>query len=555
MTDDATKKELDPLALAFRHPWLVMRDHLWDVWLAAVSTDAAERIARKAGVGEDDARRLAPVIRELVAALATSLDRMPVRETRPAFIPGANIDAHVARRNDVGRARGAFMTDERPPSTYEAHQQWRQRPQSGVSVRGWLDHELVEGDANGDMLRADRALLDVAGAYLVPSDREKVEKGARARWKKFRAAVEVTWRSGSYEGYTAVDDADAKRLARLWRCWVDGTNAKTVTIAAQTKLRRDEEARREAARAEILRAGRPPAVIRHVPANIMSTTVQQIEIPLEGDRVPVATIDGHRWATIAPEHHGALSLLGTRPGQRLVRTLTLTAHKQWLDEHPDPRVVTIDGGIAGLTEHFGKLRVESGFMGLLEAGQSLKIELANETWAGLWTYRATRGGGRSTGVVEVTVGTVLMPLAVHQLSKRTPPPDRRLVPVLEHDVPVGRFDTSKHGAVYRAHFGVLVALVDRSPEIDQRGGVRLTDADWANIVRRAGLPSDARAQLVETWLAGDDETCPLLARDGDVWRLADEHAEAWKFIAQGGARRRQSQAAGRKAAESRRPKG
>jgi hypothetical protein len=494
----------------------------------------------------------------MVAAVATALDRMPVRETRPALIPGANLDAYVERVHDVGRARGFFTPDERPPDTYEAHQTWAQRPQSGVGVRGWLDHELVEGDAAGVMLRADRALLDVVGAYLADGDRETVEKGARTRWNKFQAAGPVTWWPGALFGDTSVDEDDAKRLARLWRCWVDGTNAKTVTIAAQTKLARDEEARREAERAEIARRAnalyRPAAVIRPVAAQILATTVQQVEMPL-ADRVPVATIDGQRWATIAPEHHGALSLLGTRPGQRLIRSLTLTAHKQWLDQHPDPRVVTIDGGVAGLTDQFGKLRVEGGFLGLLDAGQSLKIELANETWGGLWTYRAVRGGGRSTGLVEVTLGTVLMPMAVHQLGKHTPAPDRRLVPVLSHDVPVGRFDTSRHGAVYRAHFGVLVALVDRSPEIGQRGGVRLTDNDWANIVRRAGLPSDTRNQLVETWLAGDDETCPLLARDGDVWRLADQHAEAWEFITQGGVRRKRSQAAGRKAADSRRAKG
>jgi hypothetical protein len=287
-----------------------------------------------------------------------------------------------------------------------------------------------------------------------------------------------------------------------------------------------------------------------VAAHILATTVQQVEMPL-ADRVPVATIDGQRWATIEPQHAGALSLLGTRPGQRLIRNLTLTAHKQWLDQHPDPRVVTIDGGVAGLTDQFGKLRVEGGFLGLLDAGQSLKIELASETWGGLWTYRATRGGGRATGLVEVTLGTVLMPTAVHELGKRTPAPDKRLVPVLSHDVPVGRFDAAKHGALYRAHYGLLVALVDGAQHIGKLGGVRLTLDDWAKIVRRAGLPSDTRAQLVETWLAGDDETCPLVARDGDVWRLADQHAEAWEFIAEGGARRHKSQQAGRKGSAKR----
>ena len=500
--------------------WLTMRDDLTGLWYAAVSLDAAGRICTRATASTD----LAPHVQRLVRALAEQLGRMPVEFNEP--LPDLRVPIDWGRGMNL--LSGGLPSYDQRLTPQRVH---------GWAVRGWLDAELVEPDASGTMLKADRALLDVWGAYMPDRARQWWEKRARIRWAKFDKAGPIAWPD---DGQGITSEADTRRLAGLWAEWLNAELLKYLLGSAEGM----------AAEARAAARHRGPAVIRPVAAHILATTVQQVEMPL-ADRVPVATIDGQRWATIEPQHAGALSLLGTRPGQRLIRNLTLTAHKQWLDQHPDPRVVTIDGGVAGLTDQFGKLRNEGGFLGLLDAGQSLKIELASETWGGLWTYRATRGGGRATGLVEVTLGTVLMPTAVHELGKRTPAPDKRLVPVLSHDVPVGRFDAAKHGALYRAHYGLLVALVDGAQHIGKLGGVRLTLDDWAKIVRRAGLPSDTRAQLVETWLAGDDETCPLVARDGDVWRLADQHAEAWEFIAEGGARRHKSQQAGRKGSAKR----
>jgi hypothetical protein len=56
-TNDTTTTQFDQLVQMFQRPWLSMRDRTLGLWLAAVSTDAAERIARKAGVGEDDGAR------------------------------------------------------------------------------------------------------------------------------------------------------------------------------------------------------------------------------------------------------------------------------------------------------------------------------------------------------------------------------------------------------------------------------------------------------------------------------------------------------------------
>ena len=564
MTDDATKKELDPLVRVFRHPWLVMRDHLWDVWLAAVSTDAAERIARKAGVGEDDALRLAPVIRELVAALAVSLDRMPVRETRPLRVPGVNLDAYVERVHDAGRARGFFTTDERPPDTYEEHQLWAQRPQSGVRVRGWLDHELVEGDAAGDMLRADRALLDVAGPYLEDSDREKVEKGARTRWKKFRRSAEpVTWLPGPYdERFTAVDDADAKRLAQLWRCWVDGTNAKTVTIAAHTKMRRDEEARREAARAEVLRAERAPhaqaAYVRPLVAGALAKVVEvhpQEELELNGRR-RVATLDGQVIGYM--REGGDAHALSSRAALRLIADMVRTVFRQHEEGHPDFRHVVIPGGFDELSDRYGRTgNTNDAWRATLDAGRLITLTHEDREWGGLWLWsRQAHAPGRRSQV-EVTVGSFLAPGWVNADPKRTGLNDgqsRRLVPQIDFDVPVGDLDRSKHGACSRAHYGLLLHMVDHATQIENRGGVVIPDTNWQRIAEAAGLKRTDVERMRSAWLTGDDDKAPALLEHvtGDVYRLhTGHHAKQWAFIEEGGKRRARSKRAGQEAAKKR----
>jgi hypothetical protein len=562
MTDDATKKELDQLARMFRTPWLAMRDRTMVLWSAAHSTDAAERIARKAGVGEDDARKLAPVIRDMVAALALALDRMPVRETRPALIPGANLDAYVERVHDVGRARGFFTTDERP-RTYEEHQSWAQRPQSGVGVRGWLDHELVEGDAAGDMLRADRALLDVVGAYLTDSDREHVERYAQRVWATFKVGSPVTWWPGALGvGDTGVDDMDAKRLVLLWRRWLDGTHTKALVKAATTKLARDEEARREAERAEILRAERArhaiSAHVRPFVAGALATVIEvhpQEELELNGRR-RVATLDGRVIGYM--REGGDAHALSSRAALRLIADMVRTVFRQHEEGHPDFRHVIISGGFDELSDRYGSTgNNNDAWRATLDAGRLITLTYADVEWAGLWSWaRQAHAPGRRSQV-ELTVGSFLAPGWVHADPKRTGLNDgqsRRLVPQIDFDVPVGDLDRSKHGACSRAHYGLLLHMVDHATQIEARGGVVIPETNWQRIAEAAGLKRADVGRMRSAWLTGDDDKAPALLEHvtGDVYRLhTGHHARQWAFIEEGGQRRARSKRAGQEAAKKR----
>jgi hypothetical protein len=561
-TNDTTKKELDPLARVFRHPWLVMRDHLWNVWLAALSTDAAERIARKAGVGEDDARRLAPVIRDMVAAVATALDRMPVRETRPALIPGANLDAYVERVHDVGRARGFFTPDERPPDTYEAHQSWAQRPQSGVGVRGWLDHELVEGDAAGDMLRADRALLDVVGAYLADGDRETVERGARTRWNKFQAAGPVTWLPGPYgEGDTAVDEADAKRLARLWRCWVDGTNAKTVTIAAQTKLARaarDEEVRREAERAEILRAeraGKHPAMPR-----LVTRTLQGNARADDADGTRIVTLDGRLTLATGPR----IRLPDTRlePIHALVAAhIARMAHRQWQQLDASPNELVFKAGREAIREHFGGLGSADAMLKILGDLQGVSVEGFRLIDAVNLVHGEKVATGRPVAMVRVVVGVPLAPLALMAKLKdqkvEMPASEKWYTPVLEPWTG-GHMQRAER---YRERHAVEIVLpsllLDRRVEYATEGVKPRDLAD--ELASLTGFRSKEAADLLDRLGKGDTQTgqavlAPVLQPvepRADRYRLGAAHADAHTMLMAAAGKTQQSQ---RGAVASREPK-
>jgi hypothetical protein len=554
MTDDATKKERDLLVQMFRHPWLGMRDRTLGLWLAAVSTDAAERIARKAGATEDEARTLAPTIRDMVAALAVSLDRMPIRETRPALIPGATLDAHVERVHDVGRARGVFRLDQGPPGTYEEHQLWAQRPQSGVAVRGWLDSELVEGDANGDMLRADRALLDVVGAYLVDSDRENVEQGARARWATFNDIGPVTWLPGPLgEGDTAVDDADAKRLVLLWRRWLNETPAAVLVNAASGKLARDDKARRaEILRAE--RAGKHPAMPR-----VLSRTLQGNAKADDADNTRVVTLDGR--LTLATGPRIRLPVTPLEPIHGVVAAwLARMAHRQWQQLDDSPNELVFKAGREALRGQFGDLSAGD-LLVLLEDLQRVEVEGFRLIDAVNEVHGEKVATGRPVTMLRVVVGVPLAPLSLMAKLKeqkvKLPASASWYSPVLE---PWAGGHMQRKDR-YRERHAVEVVLpsllLDRRVEYATEGVKPHELAD--ELAALTGFRTKEAADLLDRLGKGDTQTgqavlAPVLQPvepRTDRYRLGAAHADAHTMLMAAAGKTERSR---RGAAASREPK-
>jgi hypothetical protein len=561
-TNDATTKELDQLVRMFRlTPWLAMRDRTIALWSAAHSTDAAERIARKAGVGEDDARKLAPVIRDMVAALALALERMPIRETRPALIPAPTLDAYVERVHDVGRARGFFTPDERPPGTYEEHQLWAQRPQSGVSVRGWLDHELVEGDTAGDMLRADRALLDVVGAYLADGDRENVERYAQRVWATFNEAGPVTWfiiEGSPLVGDTTVDDDDAKRLVSLWRRWLDGAHATALVNAAATKLARDEEARREAERTETLRAeraGKHPAMPR-----LVTRTLQGNAKADDADETRIVTLDGRLTLATGPR----IRLPDTRlePIHALIAAhIARMAHRQWQQLDASPNELVFKAGREAMREHFGGLGSADDLLNKLYDLQGVSVEGFRLIDAVNLVHGEKVTTGRPVTMVRVVVGVPLAPLALMAKLKdqkvKLPASEKWYTPVLEPWAG-GHMQRSER---YRERHAVEIVLpsllLDRRVEYATEGVKPRDLAD--ELASLTGFRSKEAADLLDRLSKGDTQTgqtvlAPVLQPvepRADRYRLGAAHADAHTMLMAAAGKTQRSQ---RGAVASREPK-
>jgi hypothetical protein len=522
--------------------------------LAAVSTDAAERIARKAGVGEDDARRLAPVIRDMVAAVATALDRMPIRETRPVLIPGANLDAYVERVHDVGRARGFFTPDERPPDTYEAHQTWAQRPQSGVGVRGWLDHELVEGDTASDMLRADRALLDVVGAYLADGDRENVERYAQRVWATFKVGSPVTWWPGALGfGDTGVDDMDAKRLVKLWCRWLDGAHATALVNAAATKLARDEEARRaEILRAE--RAGKHPAMPR-----LLTRTLQGNAKVDDANDTRVVTLDGR--LTLATGPRIRLPVTPLEPIHGVVAAwLARMAHRQWQQLDDSPNELVFKAGREALRGQFGDLSAGD-LLVLLEDLQRVEVEGFRLIDAVNEVHGEKVTTGRPVTMLRVVVGVPLAPLSLLAKLKdqgvRLPASASWYSPVLEPWTGGHMQRKDRYRERHAVEVVLPTLLLDHRVEYATEGVKPHELAD--ELAALTGFRTKEAADLLDRLGKGDTQTgqavlAPVLQPvepRADRYRLGPAHADAHTMLMAAAGKTQQSQ---RGAVASREPK-
>ncbi len=241
-----------------------------------------------------------------------------------------------------------------------------------------------------------------------------------------------------------------------------------------------------------------------------------------------------------------IALFGSVHGHRLVRSLVLRAHDQWIG-NPDGRhdLVEFDGGLQGLGRAIGfRSKTTKRLEALAAAGSALHFMTPGAYHGGLWTYSITRGSHHGgPGRVSFKLAEALCPGYVHTLAKGGA--QRRLVPELRHAPPVsGVGRPNEQGAVWTMHRLMLVDLVDQAESMLQRGGAHIGPDRWIQLARQSMLPVRCVDAVIDTWLHGDDDAPSLLERRNGLWTLADEHAPERAFIEAGGEARIRGRAGG-----------
>ncbi len=256
-----------------------------------------------------------------------------------------------------------------------------------------------------------------------------------------------------------------------------------------------------------------------------------------------------------------IKLLGSVAAHRVLRWQIFTAHRQALEENPDPRVIRVDGGWSVLANDVLKMegkKAPDQVRDIIEAMHATELPLPPQgVYSRLLIRTVYPAVGRRQGRIELVLGTALLPDYVHSLKRLmgTSHDARRalrLVPVLELPPFVGR--NNEHGA--QATFSMLLVahLRDHARELVQEGGVRIDDPTLVRLADAAGLPRSSVAPVMDRWFHDGDDGPALLKRAGDRITLGDAHQVALKFIEQGGQLELDGAEAGKKGVARRRAK-
>lgn len=294
----------------------------------------------------------------------------------------------------------------------------------------------------------------------------------------------------------------------------------------------------------------PPALVMsiHKAASRLFSRVTREEerngqrvIPMPGDTVVrVATMDaGALNATMVDR---GIKLFGTVAAHRVLRWQVFTGHTQALEGSPDPRVITVEGGIEGLTHDILGMKSKKDstkVRDIIEAEHAIELTIQGGSLGRLLNRTLYPAHGQRRARLELVLGTLLLPNYVHHLRKLVPTlasAESRLVPVLALPPFVGGQERS-YGP--QATFSMLLVAVlrERARELVAHGGVRLTDEELAALAEKAGLAASTVPKVLDRWLLDGDDGPAFLARVGrDRYTLGAAHMKERAFLEKGGRR-------------------
>ena len=157
--------------------------------------------------------------------------------------------------------------------------------------------------------------------------------------------------------------------------------------------------------------------------------------------------------------------------------------------------------------------------------------------------------GRVAGPIEITLGTMLLPYHVYELSRKDAKTlaereARKLVPVVDIPPLVGRLND--HGAQATLSMLVVRELRNDARALADGNGVELGDEAWARLAREALLPATVLRRVIDRWCHdGDDGPAFLSEVSPGRYRLGSTHKAAQDFLDESGRVELMQQARGR----------
>lgn len=419
---------------------------------------------------------------------------------------------------------------------------------AGEALLGWAETDplrwLAPGAPGWDelgTLELDRRLAwdawcaEWCGAHsneLVQELGERLRAGARDRWLRVHPSE-----AGPGEDRPVLSDPDPAGV--LWDGWVDPNRASPVVRELAICLWADVLREMERTRSN------PPALVLPFAEGFRATMVPAAQrdglvVDAAGVRIPLVPMSLE--VLLEP----GLADLGSLTSHRLMRWMARTGWEGWANGNHEPGRVDIEGGWTGLAAAIGGTskkdpkRVER----IVKVWRHASVEWDAPAGAGsmslLSGYTVVPNAGKRRAHITLYLSPLFLPQMVHRFPPGSRPP---LVPVLPLPALVGRGQDRRAQAALQMI--VLAEMRKRAGELATSGAIGISDREWAEMARVAGLPSSLLPRVLDAWTE-DGDTPAFLMRRGRGWTLGDAHQEARDFLTAGGKRSQAGRLGGRK---------
>lgn len=344
-----------------------------------------------------------------------------------------------------------------------------------------------------------------------------VREAARERWAK-RAELFRLWSPQS--GAPRFVNTLAKVL------WVD------VVKPQMERERRKPAALVRVVHAELMDLMRPGSSLKD--GHLVDKDGQQ---GLLFERLSSLNVPAVEMAAIPKLLKRGVELFGTVQAHRVVHHLVTEGHRRVMAGEADARRLQYTGGWQRLAEVAG-INHQEDVRPVVMAFAHVPFVGPGSEQGNLLSYTLRPHAPGRASHLSIVLGDMLLPGFVHSITGKTRSTSeaRQLVPLADMGGYVGR--SNEHGQQETLRLMVMGEFRFRAVELAKTGSVRITDAMWADMAERAGVPASTLPRVLDRWTQdGKDRAAFLVRAERDRWTLAGRtptDAAALAFMVEAG---------------------
>jgi len=259
----------------------------------------------------------------------------------------------------------------------------------------------------------------------------------------------------------------------------------------------------------------------------------------------IPTID-QRLMTIVTKGAGSLNSIYHH---KLIRYECRVGFENWVQNKPDIRVLSFEGGCSEITERLGLTsnRANEEIKAILHAQAFMHFNFEDGSSGNLIALRhfRSRGCNRDDGI-EIVLGTQLLP----HYTFKAPKKERLLIPVPE--LPPLVSAPQYHSGQALLQMMIMEEFTEQSIMFVNQRSIEILPEKWEKFAKETGLPNSVFRKVMERWVRdGDDGPRFLITVDRNHYALGESYKKETQFLECQGALRKSRQRDGELSAKLR----